>query len=167
MSDAGSGYWQRVEEIFHRALDMPPDARAAFLGEYCGGSADLEREVREILSSYDAQDRLDSAHADASIENCREGSRFGAFEIVRKIGEGGMGAVYLARRRGDFEQRAAIKLINGTPAAAALMAERFHARAPDSSGPGAPQHRAAAGWRRHQRRPTLSGDGVRGRRPAG
>jgi len=36
-----------------------------------------------------------------------------------------MGAVYLARRHEDFEQRAAIKLMNGTPAAAALMATRF------------------------------------------
>jgi eukaryotic-like serine/threonine-protein kinase len=125
MSDAQNGYWQQVEEIFHQALDLPKDARAAFLDEHCSGNADLKREVRGILNGYEAQDRLDSANTPELNEGSREGSRYGAFEIVRKIGEGGMGAVYLARRHEDFEQRAAIKLINGTPTAAAMMAERF------------------------------------------
>src|SRR5271170_2136096 len=92
-------YWLRVEEIFHEALEIPVEARGAFLDERCGGDAVLEREVREILGGYETQNRL--ANATTPIE----GSLFGAFEIVRKIGEGGMGAVYLARRHEDFEQR--------------------------------------------------------------
>ncbi len=115
------GYWRQVEEIFHQALDMPADARAVFVHERCGGDAAMEREVLGTLAGYEAQDRIGALRPAQSME----GARFGAFEIVRKIGEGGMGAVYLARRLGDFEQRAAIKLIGGTPAAAALMAERF------------------------------------------
>lgn len=77
----------------------------------------MEREVFGVLAGYEAQDR----HASQTPEN----TRFGAFEVVRKIGEGGMGAVYLARRHEDFEQRAAIKLIRGSPFAAAFMANRF------------------------------------------
>ena len=115
------GYWQRVEEIFHLALDMPADARADFVHARCGGDAAVEREGLATLAGYEAQDRIGIRHAKQPLE----GARFGAFEIVSKIGEGGMGAVYVARRLGDFEQRAAIKLISGTPAAAALMAERF------------------------------------------
>ncbi len=114
-------YWEQVEEIFHQALELPMDARAAFLSERCAGDALLEREVQQILTGYEAQDRIDRARANETDE----GSRFGAFEIVRKIGEGGMGAVYLARRHEDYEQRAAIKLINGSPAAAVLMVGRF------------------------------------------
>jgi len=120
-SEPVSGFWPQVEEIFHQALDVPASTRAAFVGERCAGDAALEHQVREILAGYEAQDRVATLRGDKSPE----GSRFGAFEIVHKIAEGGMGAVYLARRSGDFEQRAAIKLINGTPAAAALMSERF------------------------------------------
>jgi eukaryotic-like serine/threonine-protein kinase len=115
-------YWRQVEEIFHEALELPVLARAAFLAERCAGDAGLEAEVRTILAGYEAQDAIDTPRVDGS----QVGARFGAFEIIRKIGEGGMGAVYLARRHEDFERLAAIKLINGTPAAAALMAGRFH-----------------------------------------
>jgi tetratricopeptide (TPR) repeat protein len=118
---ADTRYWQQVEEIFHQALDMPAAARAQFIRERCSGDAAMEREVLGTLAGYDAQERISARRSAKSIE----GARFGAFEIVLKIGEGGMGAVYLARRLGDFEQRAAIKLISGTPAATALMAERF------------------------------------------
>jgi serine/threonine protein kinase/tetratricopeptide (TPR) repeat protein len=114
-------YWQQVEEIFHQALEMPLDARAAFLSERCAGDRLLQSEVQQILAGYEAQDRIDRARANETDK----GSRFGAFEIVSKIGEGGMGAVYLARRHEDFEQSAAIKLINGSAAAAALMVGRF------------------------------------------
>lgn len=114
-------YWLRVEEIFHQALEQPASGRSSFIHESCAGDRELELEVTEILNGYEAQDRLASSTTPASVEN----QRFGAFEIVRKIGEGGMGAVYLARRHEDFEQRAAIKLLQGTPAAMALMAGRF------------------------------------------
>ena len=119
-------YWQRVEEIFHQALNLPAGDRAAFVRQLCAGDAAMEREIQGTLAGYEAQARISARSARQGIENPRmEGARFGAFEIVRKIGEGGMGAVYLARRQEDFEQRAAIKLISGTPAAAALMAGRF------------------------------------------
>ncbi len=122
MPDAkSSDYWRLVEEIFHEALDVPVGARASFIRERCGGDPAMEREVRGTLAGYEEQERISLLRASRPLE----GSRVGAFEIVRKIGEGGMGAVYLARRVEDFEQRAAIKLISGTPAAAALMAERF------------------------------------------
>ena len=96
--ESGSGYWQRVEEIFHQALDVPAEARTAFVRERCGGDAAMEREIQGILTGYEAQDRIGALHSSKPLE----GARFGAFEIVRKIGEGGMGAVYLARRHGDF-----------------------------------------------------------------
>jgi tetratricopeptide (TPR) repeat protein len=120
-ASAPQGYWQHVEEIFHEALDVPAGERLLFLRERCKGDAGLEKDVREILDSYETQDRLTAQQATVS----NAGTRFGAFEIVHKIGEGGMGVVYLARRCEDFDQFAAIKVINGSPAAAALMAERF------------------------------------------
>ncbi len=120
MPDLGQPYWALVEEIFHRALTVSIERRADLVRASCGGDAQLERDVHEILSGYEEQCRL-SKLPDPSTATVR----FGAFEIVRKIGEGGMGTVYLGRRYEDFEQSAAIKLIHGTPAAVALMAGRF------------------------------------------
>jgi tetratricopeptide (TPR) repeat protein len=114
-------YWQRVEEAFHQALETSGDEREQFFLKCRAQDPAFEREVRQILNSYEKQEQLSALQNETSIE----GKRYGAFEIVRKIGEGGMGALYLARRHGDFEQRAAVKLINGTPAAVVLMAERF------------------------------------------
>src|SRR5580700_4193168 len=98
VADDGNSYWARVEEIFHQALDRPAGDRPAFIRERCAGDRELEGEVMGILQGYEAQDRMTSA----SAAGAREGARFGAFEIIRKIGEGGMGVVYLARRVEDF-----------------------------------------------------------------
>jgi serine/threonine protein kinase len=114
-------HWQRAEELFHLALAMPTGERAHFLSEECGADSALERDVSEILQSYLEQEKL----TDPTWETGPLGQRYGAFELVSKLGEGGMGTVYLAERHGDFEQRAAVKLINGTPAAIAMMADRF------------------------------------------
>jgi len=70
-----NGYWQQVDEIFHQALDMPLDARAAFVHERCGGDAVMEREVLGTLAGYEAQDRISALRAAKSIE----GARYGAF----------------------------------------------------------------------------------------
>ena len=70
-----NGYWQQVEEIFHQALEMPLDARAAFVHERCGGDAVMEREVLGTLAGYEAQDRISALRAAKSIE----GARYGAF----------------------------------------------------------------------------------------
>lgn len=110
-------HWRRVEEVFHRALEIPPLERDAFVREQCHGDAALADDVRGILRGYEAQDRRSGSVSSAA--------RFGAFETIREIGQGGMGVVYLARRVGDFEQQAAVKVISGSPAAAALLAERF------------------------------------------
>ena len=100
---------------------MPAEARIEFLRDQCVGYAGLESEVRGILDAYESQARLSTQQgADSNA-----GTRFGAFEIIRKIGEGGMGVVYLGLRIGDFQQQAAIKVISASPAGAALLAERF------------------------------------------
>ena len=42
--------WRRVEELFHAALDLSPDARGAFLEKACGEDAGLRRHVELLLS---------------------------------------------------------------------------------------------------------------------
>jgi serine/threonine protein kinase/tetratricopeptide (TPR) repeat protein len=109
--------FERVEDLFHQALPLNPDARSALLERECGGDAALRSEVEHLLSAHDRAAGFIEVPAvvlgDAAIDDApAEGRRFGAFRIVRELGRGGMGAVYLAERaEGGFAQLAAVKLI--------------------------------------------------------
>ena len=46
-----SDQWRRIEELFHSALDLDPEARSAFLQQACGADAELRREVESLLQS--------------------------------------------------------------------------------------------------------------------
>src|SRR3954462_11347458 len=82
--------WTRIEELYHSALERPPDERAVYLLNACPDS-ELRREV-EALLAQPAEGVLDrpSAHLIG-------GARLGPYEIVGCIGAGGMAAVYTAR----------------------------------------------------------------------
>jgi len=111
---------QAVEAIFHAALAVEPGARAACLNERCAGDASLRRDVEALLVAHEESggfietpiatldDRLfEDEEADRLI-----GQAIGHWEILNRIGSGGMGAVYLARRADrQYEQQVAIKLI--------------------------------------------------------
>src|SRR5262245_11797032 len=115
--------WENVEDIFNAALDRSIDEREAFLTEACGDDPSLRRQVEYLINCYEqAGDfiespagRHDSPMRDeaATLQfDAMVGRRVGAYRIVREIGRGGMGAVYLAVRADDqFRQRAAIKLV--------------------------------------------------------
>ena len=85
--------WQRVEEIFHAAVELPPGSRADFVARACGDD-DLRREVESLLRRRD-----DPAVAAAwpVSEGLAGGARLGPYEILGRIGAGGMGTVHRAR----------------------------------------------------------------------
>jgi tRNA A-37 threonylcarbamoyl transferase component Bud32 len=96
--------WQRVKEIVGDALEVERGRRDAFVDQVCGEDADLRQEVLALLQADDS----DAPFLDLD----RAPERLGAWRIVKEIGRGGMGTVYLAERAdGQFEQRAAIKVI--------------------------------------------------------
>ena len=115
-----SGRWTRVGEIFDAALREPPERRAAFLREACGGDRELETDVRSLLASHDsAGDFLEPGRfplvlpPDAGIpEAPKTGETVGSWKVVRALAEGGMGVVYLVEREdGQYQQRGALKFI--------------------------------------------------------
>jgi tetratricopeptide (TPR) repeat protein/tRNA A-37 threonylcarbamoyl transferase component Bud32 len=126
--------WERLTDLFHSAVALPPEERERFLAESCAGDAKLEAEVERLVAAHDRAGQFietpAAAHFDAlPDESARAltGRRVGPFCVVREIGRGGMGAVYLAERAdGQFEQRVAIKLIK-RGMDTDLVLERFRA----------------------------------------
>jgi serine/threonine-protein kinase len=111
--------WQQVKEIFQAALEHAPDERAAFLNDACAEDVGLRREVEVLLASFENADD-DSFMQQAAIGEVAEiivgaehrlaaGQRLNHYEIVRPIGAGGMGEVYLAEDT-KLKRKVALKL---------------------------------------------------------
>jgi serine/threonine protein kinase/Tfp pilus assembly protein PilF len=113
--------WRQIEELFHTALDCEPGHRAVFLDSACAGDASLRREIESLLSSYEKGSFTGTAAFVEGIKLLEEnedrshaGQNIGPYRVIRKIGQGGMGAVYLAARADQaFQKEVAIKLIKG------------------------------------------------------
>jgi eukaryotic-like serine/threonine-protein kinase len=106
--------WERIQSLFHDAVDLPEAERRAFLATACGGDGAL---VDEVLACIDEDARgsslLDGAVGDAAgrlLGNDAAIQEIGPYRIVRVAGEGGMGVVFLAERT-DLNSRAAIKIL--------------------------------------------------------
>ena len=107
--------------MFDAAIDLSPTEQAAFVDRVCAGDETLRAEVLELLRAYHQSDSfLESSAAQiagplldaASALAGPVPDRIGPFRVVREIGRGGMGRIYLGERAdGQFEQRVAIKLI--------------------------------------------------------
>ncbi len=112
-------HWRHVKELFYSALEQAPDERAAFLAEACSEDKTLRAEVESLLASHDEDGSLEglpgaalAAQFVAENEGSWEGRRIGPYKIIRQIGHGGMGAVFLAARADDqYQKRVALKLV--------------------------------------------------------
>ncbi|MCC6406471.1 MAG: tetratricopeptide repeat protein [Planctomycetes bacterium] len=107
--------WKRIEALFHRAADLAADERAALLDRECGSDRELRREVELLLANDaagdDAFSRVETRTRTAG-EDPMLGRTLGVYALTERLGAGGMGVVYRARRAdGLFEQEVAIKLI--------------------------------------------------------
>jgi len=112
--------WKQVEAVFEQAIELPTDQRPAFLQSRCGGDEELRREAQSLLDSHARAGSFieqrslfisgDGIDEHAATVTC--GQLIGTYRVVREIGRGGMGAVYLAERADEqYQKRVAIKLI--------------------------------------------------------
>jgi hypothetical protein len=107
-----------VESLFHRLADLPPDARRSALARW--DLTDDDRHEIEELLAFDGTAQAGPLTVEISRAASRvfgtgvtPGSHCGPYRLVKPLGAGGMGAVYLAERDdGEVDQRVAVKFLN-------------------------------------------------------
>jgi len=140
------------ESLFHRALEQPPEKRAAFLDTACGADAALRRRLEVLLAAHhDPASFLDplvaspidmqrleatsdsprSSADDALNIRTKPDAALGAtvaerYRLLEAIGEGGMGTVWMAEQRDPVKRLVALKLIKAGMASETVVA-RFEA----------------------------------------
>ena len=120
--------WQRLNEIFASAIKAEPDRQSTLLEEACNGDERLRCEVEALLSAARKADgrgflKSDVFENGASVLLANEippGMKIGPYCVVRELGRGGMGVVYLALREG-FQQQVALKIIKRGMDTAAIV----------------------------------------------
>jgi serine/threonine-protein kinase len=133
--------WAQVKTVVADAMERPLTERASFLERACGDDAALRREVDSLLAAGNGADSLPevrnaiesaakamTSRRDLELRSVLETALGLQYEILRGIGRGGMGDVYLARERA-LERLVAIKVLRPDLAAAPESRERFRREA--------------------------------------
>jgi eukaryotic-like serine/threonine-protein kinase len=108
------------EQLFHDALDLPAEQREEFVDAACGEDREMSARVKRLLGANASPDSFlnkpvaelaDTQGMPALPESSSVGEVIGPYKLLEKIGEGGMGVVYVAEQLEPVRRRVALKLI--------------------------------------------------------
>src|SRR2546430_1899235 len=110
--------WQQLKQIFQSALERNPAERSAFLSQACADDPALRSQVESLIASHDqAGDSIEAMAAEAATEMLDDdkavsivGKQIGHYQVVSRIGRGGMGEVFLAQDA-SLGRKVALKLL--------------------------------------------------------
>jgi non-specific serine/threonine protein kinase/serine/threonine-protein kinase len=105
--------WARITDLFERALECPPHARASFVSELRLRDPAAAAELESLLEAHDRPGEFLPGLPTLPEPQDLAGRLVGAYRLLRLLGTGGTGAVYLAERSdGTFAKRVAVKLLS-------------------------------------------------------
>jgi len=126
---------EQIAELFGAALELDPSERSAFVARECGGRPELQAGVEALLQAHGRAASARFLEESAVMMEARQiaaepqpdkliGQLFGRYRLVKVVGEGGMGEVYLAQDT-VLNRQAAVKLIRTSVKTKDLL-RRFH-----------------------------------------
>ena len=129
--------WKHIKQIFYGALERPPGERESYIDSACGSDEQTRREVSQLISAHVATGEFLAVPAFdvaaksltySSLKNLSQGESIRHYKVIRAIGTGGMGEVYLAEDT-RLGRKVAIKLLRASFTTETDRLQRFEREA--------------------------------------